>query len=198
MTAATSSKARHGNDTLVFNGSNAAENMTISANGGRALLTRDVGAITMDLNGIEHVQIAAPGGADNITVNDLTGTGVTQVAIDLSAGPGSQSGDGAADRVTVNGSAGDDNIKVVSTGGSIDVNGLAAQVTIAHADAGDVLAVNGGAGNDVIDASAIKAGQLVSLNINGGDGNDTITGSAGNDIVNRRPRQRRRQSRRRR
>ena len=173
-----------GTDTLVFNGSNAAENMSISANGSRALLTRDVGAVTMDLNGIEHVQIAAAGGADNITVNDLTGTDVTQVAIDLSAGPGSQSGDGAADRVTVNGSAGDDNIKVVTSGGSIDVNGLAAQVTIAHADAGDVLAVNGGAGNDVIDASAIKAGQLVSLNINGGDGNDTITGSAGNDIVN--------------
>ncbi|MBR0687025.1 calcium-binding protein [Bradyrhizobium manausense] len=172
-----------GTDTLVFNGSNVAETMAISANGSRALLTRDVGAITMDLNGVEHVQIAAAGGADNITVNDLTGTGVTQVAIDLSAGPGSTSGDGAADRVTVNGSAGDDNIKVVTSGGSIVVDGLAAQVTIAHADAGDVLAVNGGPGNDVIDASAIKAGQLFSLNINGGDGTDTITGSAGNDIV---------------
>ncbi|MGY4295848.1 Ca2+-binding RTX toxin-like protein [Bradyrhizobium sp. i1.4.4] len=173
-----------GTDTLVFNGSNVAENMSISANGGRALLTRDVGAITMDLNDVEHVQIAAAGGADNITVNDLSGTGVTQVAIDLSAGPGSQSGDGAADRVTVNGTAGDDNISVTTAGGSIVVNGLAAQVTIAHADAGDVLTVNGGGGNDVINASSIKAGQPFSLNINGGDGNDTITGSAGNDIVN--------------
>ncbi|MGY8705440.1 calcium-binding protein [Bradyrhizobium sp. 18BD] len=173
-----------GTDTLVFNGSNVAENMSISANGSRALLTRDVGNIVMDLNGIEHVQIAAAGGADNITVNDLTGTDVTQVAIDLSAGPGSQSGDGAADRVTVNGTAGDDNISVVTSGGSVVVNGLAAQVTIAHADAGDVLSVNGGGGNDVIDASAIKAGQAISLNLNGGDGNDTITGSAGNDFVN--------------
>jgi len=172
-----------GTDTLVFNGSNVAENMSISANGARALLSRDVGAVTMDLNGVEHVQIAAAGGADNITVNDLTGTDVTQVAIDLSAGPGSQTGDGAADRVTVNGTAGDDTIKVATLGGSIVVNGLAAQVTIAHADAGDVLAVNGGGGNDVIDASAIKAGQLASLNINGGDGNDIITGSAGNDVV---------------
>jgi Ca2+-binding RTX toxin-like protein len=161
-----------------------AENMSISANGTRALLTRDVGAIVMDLAGVEHVQIAAAGGADNITVNDLTGTGITQVAIDLSAGPGSQSGDGAADRVTVNGTNGDDNISVVTSGGSIVVNGLAAQVTIAHADAGDVLGINGGQGNDVINASSIKAGQSFSLNINGGDGNDTITGSAGNDIVN--------------
>ncbi|OKO82848.1 calcium-binding protein [Bradyrhizobium sp. AS23.2] len=172
-----------GTDTLVFNGSNAAESMSIGANGGNAVLTRDVGNIVMDLNGVERVQIAAAGGADNITVNDLTGTGIAQVAIDLTAGPGSQSGDGAADRVTVNGSAGDDNITVASSGGSIVVNGLAAQVTIAHADAGDVLGLNGGAGNDVIDASAIRAGQLASLNINGGDGNDTITGSAGNDTV---------------
>ncbi|QOZ68735.1 beta strand repeat-containing protein [Bradyrhizobium arachidis] len=173
-----------GTDTLVFNGSNVAENMSISANGTRTLLTRDVGAIVMDLDGVEHVQIAAAGGADNITVNDLTGTGVTQVAIDLSASPGSTSGDGAADRVTVDGSAGDDNISVTTSGSSIAVNGLAAQVTIAHSDAGDVLSVNGGAGNDVINASTIKPGQPFSLDINGGDGNDTITGSAGNDIVN--------------
>ncbi|WLB25415.1 hypothetical protein QIH85_26525 [Bradyrhizobium japonicum] len=151
----------------------------------------------MDLNGIERVQIAAAGGADNITVNDLSGTGVTQVAIDLSAGPGSQSGDGAADRVTVNGTAGDDNISVSTSGGSIVVTGLAAQVTIAHADVGDVLTVNGGGGNDVINASSIKAGQPFSLNINGGDGNDTITGSAGNGHCERRPWQRRCQPRRR-
>ena len=73
---------------------------------------------------------------------------------------------------------------MTTSGGSIVVNGLAARVTIAHADAGDGLTVNGGGGNDVINASSIKAGQPFSLNINGGDGNDTITGSAGNDIVN--------------
>ena len=172
-----------GTDTLVFNGSNAPENMAISANGADAILTRDVGNVTMDLNGVEHIQLNAAGGADNITVNDLTGTGVTQVAIDLSAGPGSKTGDGAADTVTVNGTAGDDNIKVVNSGGSIVVNGLAAQVTIAHAEAGNSLTLNGGTGNDTIDASAIKAGQLANLTINGGAGNDNIIGSAGNDTV---------------
>ena len=172
-----------GTDTLVFNGANVAENMAISANGADAILTRDVGNVTMDLNSVEHIQLNAAGGADNITVNDLTGTGVTQVAIDLSSGPGSKTGDGAADTVTVNGTAGDDNIKVVNSGGSIVVNGLAAQVTIAHAESGDSLTLNGGAGNDTIDASAIKAGQLANLTINGGDGNDTIIGSAGNDTI---------------
>src|SRR5262249_60896647 len=71
---------RAGTDTLVFNGSNLAENMAISANGVDAILTRDVGNVTMDFNGGEHIQVNAAGGADNITVNDLTGTGITLVA----------------------------------------------------------------------------------------------------------------------
>ena len=84
-----------GTDTLVFNGSNANENINISANGYRALLFRDVGNVTMDLNGVEHIQLDALGGADIITVNDLTGTDVNQVAIDLAAA-GTGTGDGAA------------------------------------------------------------------------------------------------------
>ena len=45
--APTSSKARHGFDTMVFNGANIAEKMDLSANGTR-LLFRDVATITMD------------------------------------------------------------------------------------------------------------------------------------------------------
>jgi Ca2+-binding RTX toxin-like protein len=172
-----------GTDTLVFNGSNASENIDISANGGRVRFFRDVGNVTMDLNGIEHIQFAALGGADNIVVNDLTGTDVNQVAIDLAGTLGGTAGDGAADTVTVNGTAGDDHISVVSSGSSVLVKGLAAQVSIAHPEgANDSLVINGLAGNDTIDASGLKAG-LVSLTINGGDGNDTIKGSAGDDTV---------------
>src|SRR6202035_3907069 len=113
-----------------------------------------------------------------------TGTAATQVAIDLSATPGSGQGDAAADTVTVNGTAGDDKISVVTSGASIDVNGLPTQVSIKGAEGGlDSLTINGLAGNDVIDASKLKAGQ-VNLTLNGGDGDDRITGSAGNDLVN--------------
>ena len=97
-----------GTDTLVFNGSNVAENIDISANGSRVRLFRDVGNVTMDLNGVENIQFNALGGADTITVNDLTGTDAKQVNIDLSATPGSGQGDGAADTVIVNGTAGND------------------------------------------------------------------------------------------
>src|SRR5215469_13881267 len=172
-----------GTDTLVFNGANINERMDISANGERARLTRDVGNITMDLNGIERLQVNALGGADSITVNDLTGTDVTQVAIDLAGTPGSGQGDGAADSVTVNGTAGDDHITVASSGASVVVNGLAAKVTIAGAEgANDSLTINGLAGNDTINASALNPGQI-NLTINGGAGNDMITGSRGNDVV---------------
>jgi Ca2+-binding RTX toxin-like protein len=173
-----------GTDTLVFNGANVAENIDISANGSRARLFRNVGNVTMDLNGVEHIQLAALGGADTITVNDLSGTDVKQVAIDLSGTPGSGQGDGTADTVIVNGTAGDDHISVVSSGSSIVVNGLSAQVTINGAEPGnDSLVINGLAGNDVIDASRLHSG-LASLTVNGGDGDDRIIGSAGNDLVN--------------
>jgi Ca2+-binding RTX toxin-like protein len=172
-----------GTDTLVFNGANINERMDISANGQRVRLTRDVGNIVMDLNGVEHIQVNALGSADTITVNDLTGTDVKQVAIDLSAPAGSGQGDGAADSVTVNGIVGDDHITVASSGASVVVNGLAAKVTIAGAEgANDSLTVDGLAGNDTINASALNSGQI-NLTINGGAGNDTITGSRGNDVV---------------
>ena len=63
------------------------------------------------------------------------------------------------------------------------VRGLPEQVKITNAEAGDTLIINGGAGNDTIDASSLKAGQ-VKLTINGGDGDDTIKGSAGDDVIN--------------
>ena len=176
-------EGQSGTDTLVFNGANINENMDISANGQRVRLSRDVGNVVMDLNGVEHIQVNALGGADTITVNDLTGTDVTRVALDLSAPAGSGQGDGQPDTVIVNGTAGDDQIKVASSGASVVVNGLAAQVTIAGAEGGrDSLVINALAGNDIINASALNAGQI-NLTINGGAGNDTITGSRGNDLV---------------
>ena len=72
-----------GTDTLLFNGANIAENINVFANGGRAILSRDVAAITMDMNDVEHIRINALGGADNIIVGDMTGTDVTLVDINL-------------------------------------------------------------------------------------------------------------------
>ena len=44
-----------GDDRLEFNGSNIGEEIALSANGSRVRLTRNIAAITMDLDGIENV-----------------------------------------------------------------------------------------------------------------------------------------------
>ena len=59
----------------------------------RVSLIRDIGNVTMDLDNVEQIQFNALGGADKITVNDLTGTDV-DAGDDRSGGDG-QSGDGA-------------------------------------------------------------------------------------------------------
>jgi hypothetical protein len=155
---------QRGVDTLVFNGSNIGENIGISVNGGQATLTRDVGAVTMHLTSVERIELSTLSGADHIAVNDLSGTGVRQVAIDLAASF-TGSGDGQEDTVTINGTAGNDHVNLTASGSLVTVSGLPAQVTVDHGEAGDLLTVNGGAGNDAIDAS---------------ETNDTITGGTGN------------------
>ena len=170
-----------GIDTLLFNGSNANENFDISANGSRVRLFRDVGNVTMDLNGMEHIKLATLGGADTVTVNDLTGTDVDQVGVNLAATGGAS--DGLADNVIVNGGNTGDAIQISTRGSSVVVNGLAAKTTVSGMDPSlDRLTVNGLGGDDTLDASHLHAGQI-NLTINGGDGNDTIKGSAGDDTV---------------
>ncbi len=172
-----------GTDVLQFNGANVNENIDLSANGNRTRLTRDVGVVTMDLNGIEQVNVAALGGADTVTVNDLSGTGVTDVNVDLAGALGGSAGDSQADTVIVNGTAAADTFKISGSGTTALVDGPSATVHVTHAEgANDSLHVNGLAGNDKIDASKLKAG-VIGLILDGGDDNDSLIGSAGNDLI---------------
>src|SRR5262245_53852575 len=105
-----------GLDTLLFNGSAANEIFEASANGGRVLFTRNVGSIVMDVNDVENIIVNAGAGTDAVIVNDLSGTDVTQVAVNLAGTIGGTTGDGAADTVTVNGTNGDDIASVLGSG----------------------------------------------------------------------------------
>jgi hypothetical protein len=138
-----------GYDTHVFNGSGGNEIFAASANGSRVKFTRNLGNIVMDLNDFEALDVNAEGGTDSVTVNDLAGTGLTDVSVDLANDPGSDFSDGAADTVQVEGTAGVDTIAATDNGGAVDVTGLAASVRIAHTDpALDKLAIDSLAGND--------------------------------------------------
>jgi Ca2+-binding RTX toxin-like protein len=176
-------EGQDGVDAMLFNGANLAENVEISANSGRAIFFRNIANVTMDLNDVETIDFNALGGADNVVVGDLSGTDVTKVAIDLAGVIGGTSGDKQVDSVTVNGTNGDDVITIASVGGQIVVGGLAAQVTIDHAEAGDKLVINGLGGDDVINASGLEAGKI-ELQVFSGLGADIVIGSEGNDTVN--------------
>ncbi len=171
-----------GQDTMRFFGANVSEQMTISANGNRAKLFRDVGNITMDFNGIDQLDVNALGGADVITLNDLSGTDVKQVNLDL-AGNTPLIGDRQLDRVIINGTNGDDTIVLTSNDSTILVSGLAANISIKNADPiDDRLEIRTLGGNDIIEASAIRANQI-SLILSGDAGDDVIIGGDGNDIL---------------
>jgi Ca2+-binding RTX toxin-like protein len=119
-----------GFDTLDFRGANISENITISANGSGALFSRVAGAVTENLTCVERIQFETVGhNADNITINDLTGTDVKQVAIDL--GGGAAGGDGQPDTVSIN-QANHGAITVTDNNGMVTVSGLASTVTIAN------------------------------------------------------------------
>ena len=179
-----------GSDTMLFNGANVAENIDISAHGGRVIFFRNVANVVMDLNDTETIDFRALGGADNIVINDLSGTDVTEVRLDLGAAGGA--GDGQADTVTVNATSADDVVVVTGDAGEVVVLGLASRVTITGFEAGvDRLVVNLLDGADVLEASGLTAtGMLLTGNggngddvLVGGDGNDTLAGGAGDDVL---------------
>jgi Ca2+-binding RTX toxin-like protein len=173
-----------GVDTLLFNGANIGENIDISAHGGSALFTRDVANVAMNLNNVEHIDFNALGGADNIVVNDLSRTDVTEVNINLAGTPGGSAGDNQPDTITINATSGNDVIQIVGDASGVTILGLAATVKISGFDAAnDRIVINGLAGDDVIDASGLAAG-AIQLTANGGAGDDILIGGAGNDTLN--------------
>lgn len=176
-------EGQDGQDTLLFNGANVAEKVVISPNGSRLSFTRDIAGIFMDCDDTEKVVFTAKGGTDQVTVNDLTGTDVREVKIDLSAVPDVVGGDNAADSVIVKGTTGNDVVTVTGSAAGVTATGLSASVTILGSESpADLLTIETLAGDDVIQASGLAAG-IIGFVADGGEGDDNLVGSAGNDIL---------------
>jgi Ca2+-binding RTX toxin-like protein len=175
-------EGQDGADTMLFNGSGGNENFDASANGERLRFFRDLGNIVMDTNDLETVELNALGGADTVTVNDLSGTDVTAVAVDLAGVIGGTAGDGQIDTVIANGTNGDDSVEVLGAAGSASVVGLPADIAVDHTESSDLLTVNALGGNDTINAATLVAA-AAKLTIDGGAGNDTINGGFGADVL---------------
>ena len=176
-------EGQDGTDTMVFNGAGAAENVDLSANGGRLRFFRNPGAITMDTNDVETVDFNALGGSDTVTVNDLTGTDVKTVNTRLAATLAGNTADGQADHVIVNATNGNDAVEVADRADAASVAGLAATVNITNIDpAVDTLAINGLDGNDILDAAQLGANSIL-LTLDGGAGDDLLVGGDGADTL---------------
>ena len=170
-----------GKDTLVFIGANVDETVDVSANGQRLRFFRNPANITMDCDGIERVDFEAFGGKDQVTINDLTGTQVANVFLDLSSTLGT--GDGQTDTIVVNGTTTNDLITVTGSTNGVDLFGLTAAVAIVGAEQGlDELIINTLGGTDTIDASDVSSG-AIELTLNGGTGNDILIGGQGDDLL---------------
>ena len=123
-----------GFDTLVFRGADrpAGETFSIDPNGSGATFNRPNGII--HLTDVERIQFEAQGQhPDNITINDLTGTDVKQVAIDLGGGA-TGGGDGQVDKVFINATHGQA-ITVADNNGQVTVSGLTNTLTISNFEA---------------------------------------------------------------
>lgn len=173
-------EGQDGSDALLMNGSSGSEIFNVAANGDRVRLTRNLGNIVMDLNDLESIDINAQGGTDTAVVDDLAGTDLVEVNVNLAAAGG---GDGQSDVVIVSGTQGNDVIDIFGSGSSVAVVGLAATVNIDFAEpAHDSLVVNSLSGQDGMTASTLSAG-IIRLTLDGGEDDDQLLGSQGADVL---------------
>ena len=152
--ATTRSTAASAGTRLAFNGANGDEQMSLSANGRSAVFLRTQGNIRMDLDGVERLDLATFGGADTVTIDDLSGTEVTTAEIDLASTTGAA--DARDDTVQVNGSGRADRVDVAADGGAVEVTGLAARPASPAATPTDVLRINTFGGDDQVTVSRRK------------------------------------------
>ena len=159
-----------GFDTLVFRGADrpAGETFSIDPNGSGAKFNRPNG--TIDLTDVERIQFEAQGQhPDNITINDLTGTDVKQVAIDLGGGATGGS-DGQVDKVFIIATHGQA-ITVADNNGLVTVSGLTNTLTISNFETNpaqnpDQLFINGQSVT-VVDGQSVTVAAMNSNNTGG-------------------------------
>ncbi|MBM7791238.1 calcium-binding protein [Tenggerimyces flavus] len=175
-------EGQDGTDELGFNGNAANEKFEASANGGRVRFTRDVGFIVMDLNDVESIAANPLGGADTVTVQDLSGTDLATFHAQLTGLLGGEVADRAPDNVIVRGTNGDDVVIAHGDSELVSVEGLATQVNVVTGEPGDRLAFSALFGDDVLDATGLTS-TAPQLEADGGEGDDVLIGGDGPDIL---------------
>jgi Ca2+-binding RTX toxin-like protein len=177
-----------GSDVLAFVGAAAAEVFTVTADGAGFDFTRDVGAIVMDVEGVEILEVSTLGGNNSVTLNDLTGVadlssvilamGDTDDVVNASAQANPAVGlevFASTGNDTLIGSAGSDVLH--GEEGNDSLSGLAGIDALDGGDGND--SINGGPGNETQQGGAGDD----TFVWNPGDGSDTLVGGPGNDTM---------------
>jgi len=188
-----------GRDELLFVGATAAQQATEdftlrsassqfgSGVGDRVELLRTQGSVTLDMAGVETINIWGFSGNENVTVEDLYTTDVQVVNVDFEDVAGTDT-----ETLLVEGRTVADNVEItIDTFGvtNLSIEGLRYDVNVWDTDpTNDTLTVDGNQGDDVIKAEdGVEA--LVAIVLNGGEGDDylsadaTLNGGAGNDFL---------------
>lgn len=162
-----------GFDTQVVEGNPAAgERFTLGEDGGNALFERvGTGPFQLDLDRVEALDLQSLGGDDRFTVEDLSGTDITQIRF--------RGGDGA-DRLEAQGS--DTPIVAEGENGADRLVGGSGDDQLHGGNGGDTLRGSGGddwliGGNG---ADTLNGGQGRDV-LEGGAGDDNLTGGGGGD-----------------
>lgn len=143
-----------GADLVLVTGSDAPEEIALSA-AGQALRVALAGQTALDAETVERVSVDSLGGADQLTVGDLTGAAVAEVDLDL-GGPQPGGGDGAADSLVVEGTPATDAVTIAGRPDRVVVRGLAATVSISGIDGAlDSLRLSARDGDDTLDTAAL-------------------------------------------
>ncbi|MBT9312433.1 calcium-binding protein [Leptothoe kymatousa] len=110
----------------------------LSQTGGQAIFNRlNLGLFTLTNESIEQFEINGQGGADSLTINDLTGSAVQSVIFSGGDGNDFLNGSGTSTPITADGGDGDD-ILIGGAGNDILIGGDGADLLI------------GGGGNDIL------------------------------------------------
>ncbi|RKQ84929.1 hypothetical protein C8N24_6560 [Solirubrobacter pauli] len=139
-------------DSLFLEGANAAEAYAVK----RGRITHDADVLTVD--DLEEVDLVAGGGADTVAIGDRPGFELVDVS--LAGLPITPKGDGAADRVIVDGTPGRDRLTLAGKATTATLTGLQATVNISHAEPTDTLTIDTGRGRDAVDTSAFTPGVI--------------------------------------
>ena len=171
-----------GDDTVDVIGAAGAE--TFGVIGGNGVLTvfdpskSPPNSIAVGARTVEALDIHALGGADAVTIGDLAGcsfdagcpASVDKVSVNLAAALDTSAGDGDADSVVVNATAGDDELDIRPARGRAVVSGLAARIAIASPEVADraeadTLTVNTLGGEDLVRLGT-GLGELIRTRVN--------------------------------